>query len=553
MSFQKMKNIAWIVVIILVAALVISVIAVWSLARGQARLSTALFTVVSPVPWTLSRATGQSISSLEVWDEGVWLGKTAGQLWLKTQAIEGGTVQDRVTLLTEALPQITAHNRRFTEHFSRSWLLNRVVRQHAQVTESLGVTQALLEVINASVTNQARYLVLLQNTDEVRATGGFMGSYTLLDFGAENLLSIQVRDIYDPSGVSITLPSPPGQQEYLSEGKGLKLVDANWDPDFPLSAAQILEYFAQIKDDSQQYDGVIAVPLSVVEKLLTAIDGVYLPDQQQTVTAEMFADTARQDRQSFFPGSQNKTQALESFYTALLLKLGELSLAEWERVIQALLQNQLLPEIQLFAQNPAVQQQIERAQLDGALEPYSPDEFFLFPVESNVGINKANRKVSRNLTVNYDQGMLRATVKFQNAYTIAERPFLTENPAYDRAPHLSYVNYYRLLVSPNLTMQSIQLNGKLVPSWDEAVRVSSHGLPYIQLGFLAVVPETAETEVTVYFAAPDTLLPKLKVQKQVGLEYGAVVFSCFNNTHHSPLYLIRKGLMYQDTCGKQVQ
>ena len=380
------------------------------------------------------------------------------------------------------------------------------------------------QLINTLILGKGRYLVLLQNTDEIRATGGFIGSYTVLDFGSQTPLQLEIHDMYNPSGVSMTLPSPAGQNEYLSEGKGMKLIDANWHPDFPTSARTILQYFENIKNDPQRYDGVIAVTLPTIEELVATLGGIYLADQQQTVTADTLAEVMRADRGEFFSGSKDKEQSLQSFYTALKLRLAELSLAEWRLIFRALKDNLAL-EMQLYSQDKRVQEDIGRAGFVGGLKAYDSDEIYLFPVESNVGINKANRKIGRELIAQVEDKQLTVTTQFNNAYTEAERPALPENPAYDTAPHLAYVNYYRLLVRPDMMLETIKIDDQPLSEWDDELITSAAGLEYRQIGFLVVVPEENKILVQAQFALPELKRPKLVIQRQVGLKYQAITES----------------------------
>jgi hypothetical protein len=64
----------------------------------------------------------------------------------------------------------------------------------------------------------------------------------------------------------LVLSKLPGLNEYLSAGKGLRLPDANWWPNFANSAEQILYFFENNK--ATNYQGVIAINLRVVEELL---------------------------------------------------------------------------------------------------------------------------------------------------------------------------------------------------------------------------------------------------------------------------------------------
>src|SRR5579859_7780532 len=90
------------------------------------------------------------------------------------------------------------------------------------------------------LTNTHRYVILFQNSEELRATGGFMGSYALVELQNGRLTKLDIQDIYQPDGQFYGfVEAPPGVKDYLSSGKGLRLPDANWSPDFPTSAAAI--------------------------------------------------------------------------------------------------------------------------------------------------------------------------------------------------------------------------------------------------------------------------------------------------------------------------
>jgi hypothetical protein len=230
----------------------------------------------------------------------------------------------------------------------------------------------------------------------------------------------------------------------------------------------------------------------------------------------------RRDRDQFFAGSQEKTQALQAVYTAIKLKLADLSLADWLGLIKALNSNRLLQEVQFFALNPSLQNNYQTASLDGALLPYGDNELYLFPVESNVGINKANRKVERFLSASLKGQRLTLTTVFKNNYTKAARPELDSNSAYAVAPHLSYVNYYRLLTRPDMMVISIKINDELVETWDETELISAAGLLYKQVGFLVVVPEQERVTVEAQFETPLISQSELIIQRQVGLPYTSI-------------------------------
>ena len=109
------------------------------------------------------------------------------------------------------------------------------------------------------------YVVLLQNNTELRATGGFMGSYARLRFRNGTLQSTKFEDIYEPDGQLYGYVKPPAPLDKAFENGSWKLRDSNWDPDFRVSAPQIAWFFSQ---GGEVVDGLVALNLTTVLKVL---------------------------------------------------------------------------------------------------------------------------------------------------------------------------------------------------------------------------------------------------------------------------------------------
>ena len=80
------------------------------------------------------------------------------------------------------------------------------------------------------------FIVLLQNNWELRPSGGFMGSYALVQFENNVLKDISVQDIYVPDGQIQGHVNPPKPVLQAFQQGFWRLRDANWDPDFQKSA-----------------------------------------------------------------------------------------------------------------------------------------------------------------------------------------------------------------------------------------------------------------------------------------------------------------------------
>ncbi|OGF36532.1 hypothetical protein A2303_04535 [Candidatus Falkowbacteria bacterium RIFOXYB2_FULL_47_14] len=112
----------------------------------------------------------------------------------------------------------------------------------------------------------ARYLLVFQNNAELRGSGGFLGSYALVDLRDGALKNMQV-----PAGGSYDTEA--GLRERIIAPEPLALVnplwhfwDANWWPDWPVTARKLMWFYE--KSDGPTVDGVIGLTPTVIERML---------------------------------------------------------------------------------------------------------------------------------------------------------------------------------------------------------------------------------------------------------------------------------------------
>ena len=413
--------------LVLFFALVGMVLAWYGLFRGRLVFSSTFFKIVEPVPVFLSAISFQKIPILEVWKESVWLGKEATEILTQKK--------DQPDFMTWLLEEYDSkpglnHTKIILEQAEKSVLRKMFFSSSSEVLSEAGDFLDFIVLLEQEKKADKKYLVLFQNSDELRATGGFMGSYGVLDFSRSDFWRIQIRDIYDPSGVSVTKESPLGHDQYLSDGVGMKLHDANWSPDFSASAQDILWFFENIQNDTQCYDGVIAVNFSSVEKFLTILGDIYLADEKSWVKANDISEMLRSTRKDFFPGNKEKVQKLSSLQSAIWLRVSNLSSKEVKGLVNEFFKEASWKEIQAFSKNDLLQKEFGQLEIAGDLYSYNEDESFIFPVESNVGINKANAWVQRSLYGEKQGSLIRLKTLFTNVATFTERPDLNlENKA----------------------------------------------------------------------------------------------------------------------------
>lgn len=129
------------------------------------------------------------------------------------------------------------------------------------------------------------YLLLAQNNDELRATGGFISSIGTLTFvdGVPTLGPMQ--DSYAVEDWTKAHPDPP---EALREHMGIDLWttrDANWSPDFPTAARDVAALY-ELNQDTEVH-GVIAADMVAAARLLEVLTPLTLPNGTTVAPGEV--------------------------------------------------------------------------------------------------------------------------------------------------------------------------------------------------------------------------------------------------------------------------
>jgi hypothetical protein len=359
------------------------------------------------------------------------------------------------------------------------------------------------------------YLILLQNSEELRASGGFMGSFARVTVGGNGIESFEIQDIYEPDGqFTGYVPAPPGVFEYLSSGNGLRLPDANWAADFPSAAQTILTYFSFGKESA--IDGLVAINSSLIEKILTVTGDIYLPDYQTNISATTFTELARSDRNSFFPGSKQKQHFLSSFMNQIKIRVSELSQNQQQQLLTIFLDSISTKDTLLHSTNPDLQLFLESRQATGATAYHSqPNTNYLYLLESNVGINKTNKHVERQIDVDLSGYQATITITFTN-----NNP--TQPPQDSNDENLNYANYQRVLVNPNWQLYAVVIDGQEIEkeAIDDHQITSKSGATFRQIGFLHKVNAQETGTVRIRFSKLAQTIAatseSLFIQKQPG-------------------------------------
>ncbi|MBI2414726.1 NAD-dependent epimerase/dehydratase family protein [candidate division WWE3 bacterium] len=269
-----------------------------------------------------------------------------------------------------------------------------------------------------------RYMVLFQNSNEIRPTGGFIGSYAIVEFKDGKIQNLTIDDIYNPDGqidVRNIQVAPPATLGKLLDEKKLYLRNANWDPDFGKTSETIKDLYFRVTDKT--LDGVIALDLNFAQNLLRVTGPVYLTAFSEEISADNMYERAQFHSEfNYKDGSDQKrafltilgSKLLESIFALPNTKIPELA----KEIDTALTEKHLLLNIQ----NSAFGAELQKRFWDGSVvkvEPSAAD--YLYVVNANVGGTKANYFVKNDMQYNVSSktrdGVLRAELKLTYNHT----------------------------------------------------------------------------------------------------------------------------------------
>ncbi len=322
----------------------------------------------------------------------------------------------------------------------------------ARVDPLLPLAQAGLQAAQAApgllgADKPVAYLILAQNSHELRATGGFISGAGLIRIDQGNIVELKLADSYAVDDLSQPHPAPPAALASQMGAQMLLLRDSNWSPDFPQSAEVARALYAQ--DQGAATDGAVALDLEAVRLLVGALGPLQVPGIDEPVTGEN-AITWMQRAWQAPPTTESTIQDadlaewfakrkdfMSELVAAALAKLeggGDLDMTALGRAVYTMLNGR---HLQVAVDDPVLAKVLAERGWDGGLRPPAASDF-LAVIDSNVGFNKANAAVGQQIAYRVEpvDGGLTATLTLTYTHTAA----LGSEEVCDRSPR--YGNSY---------------------------------------------------------------------------------------------------------------
>lgn len=403
----------------------------------------------------------------------------------------------------------------------------------AGLRDGLDLALALPGLLGAG--RPAEYLLIAQNPDEMRATGGFISAAGMLRLDGGRPGEVELRNSPSPDDIGNQVyPQPPGPLLRYMGIEMLLLRDSNWSPDFPAAARAARELYAA--GEGSAPGSVVAFDPYAVELVLEAIGPVPVEGSEAPITHENVLDYLRAEHgREQGPEQKAYIGRLANAIVARIEAAGD-ELDAWALLTglrRALAGRHLL----LALEDPAAAAVAARRGWDGAVRPGDGD--YLLVVDSNLGYNKASANVAQEIGYAVDLRdpatpaatlTVRLTHLLQRQAPCAQ--LVAGQGSYAEWMERCHYSYLRALVpggSRLLGAETEPVPGAWM-AWGEgddgAVQAAGGPAGTVELGVFQVIPFGTRREVVFHYRLPAGVVVRdgegwryrLRLQKQPGTE-----------------------------------
>lgn len=351
-----------------------------------------------------------------------------------------------------------------------------------------------------------KYLILLQNSNEIRPTGGFIGSYAILEFTDGKISTLTIDDIYNPDGQidlrEIEIAPPEPIKQYLEE-EVLHIRNANWDPDFRESSETIMALFKEI--DGREFDGVIGIDLYMAKKLLEVTGPIYLAAYDEEINTEnVYERTQYHSEFNFEEGSEQKKSFLTLMGSKLLESLFDLDNKDMFGLVTKLAEASQGKHLLVYLPDSTFSSYLNERGWDGSLITPKEGQDYLYVVNANVGGTKSNYFVGNaykyEVSAKTRDGVLRGKLTLNYKH-------VGEDDSWPGGP---YTNYVRVLTKPGTKLTGAQYiaNVEIQDIFEKVVTSNVGPFTSYEFGF-TVNPQEEAYIIFEYDLSPDTALTTL--------------------------------------------
>jgi Protein of unknown function (DUF4012) len=265
---------------------------------------------------------------------------------------------------------------------------------------------------------ESEFLVILQNNDELRPTGGFIGTYGIMNIKDGKPGNILTEDVYhlDMPCIGKLMTTPPDPIKKYMGVDYWWLRDANFSPDFPTSAKQVeLMFVAESECAGKpaiKPTAVIAINPGLISDLLSlvgpiTVDGVTYDSSNFQPLLQYTVEVAYVDKNI---SSWDRKEIINSVVSELKKRLMSLPTKRLPEVLNLIQENIAKRNLQIYFDGDEQERVAAGLNVTGEIKKTTSD--YLMVVDANLAAFKSDSVMKKNINykINTTNSGIQATV-----------------------------------------------------------------------------------------------------------------------------------------------
>jgi hypothetical protein len=244
---------------------------------------------------------------------------------------------------------------------------------------------------------QKRYLVVFQNSSELRATGGFMGSFALVDVDKGNVKKMEIPGggLYDLKAGNQVLVLAPKPLQIFSPA--WQIWNANWFPDWRVSAEKII-WFYENNYGGASVDGIISFTQDAVSDLLKITGPVEMEKYGKVLDSENFQDEIQMAVEVEYDKDKNRPKEIIGDLAPILLeRLMNLDSVDYGSVMMELNKSLSEKKILFYFTDQNQESMAENFGWTGSIGVAKENQDYLMVVHTNISGGKTDVVIKNTL------------------------------------------------------------------------------------------------------------------------------------------------------------
>jgi hypothetical protein len=323
-----------------------------------------------------------------------------GDLKVSSKGIETSNFYTKLLQNRETLSQSLDLLRKSQADFERAEGLppeyeSSLAEAKQQVSQMIAVLENLVAMEDLYLTfignSPKTYLVVFQNYDELRATGGFIGTYGVAKMKDGAIDKLKIESVYNLDGNIFDKVAAPGP--FQPEIKKWGMRDANWFVDFRQSARKLLYFFEK---GGQTADGVIALTPDLFKDLLGLVGPIRMDSYGVVLTKDNFQEVVQHKTSFDYDKELNQPKKfLADFAPKLLDRLHGLNQEQWLMLLEIMEDSLAKKSLMVYSAYSDAQSKIEKLGYGGAIKDTEKDYLAVF--SSNLGGTKTDLEMHQTM------------------------------------------------------------------------------------------------------------------------------------------------------------